>query len=211
MAEWQRLDRGAIKKPFEHTSRRRRSRTAVGHPPRHRRRPPDPLLRPAWGGFCRQNRRRPAGRTAARANPAAGLPPRHSLAHRRAGHSARAAVRRDRRARPVRRACRRNGEIIRDGLVARMALAEASGWLAHAHVWVHPLDLDRSADMSDAGRRGHPQLARLARNRRARLCPHGRKGSTPKSPHKDSSCWISALATRCWWHATMSVRQQQGP
>jgi len=30
---------------------------------------------------------------------------------------------------------------VRDGLTARMALAEAAGWLAHAHAWVHPLDL----------------------------------------------------------------------
>jgi hypothetical protein len=32
-------------------------------------------------------------------------------------------------------------DAIREGLVARMAYAEAAGWLAHAHVWVHPLDL----------------------------------------------------------------------
>jgi hypothetical protein len=30
---------------------------------------------------------------------------------------------------------------VRDGLVARMAVAEAAGWLAHTHAWVHPLDL----------------------------------------------------------------------
>ena len=30
---------------------------------------------------------------------------------------------------------------VRDGLIARMAVAEAAGWLAHAHAWVHPLDL----------------------------------------------------------------------
>ena len=27
------------------------------------------------------------------------------------------------------------------GCIARMAVAEAAGWLAHAHAWVHPLDL----------------------------------------------------------------------
>jgi hypothetical protein len=32
-------------------------------------------------------------------------------------------------------------EAIREGLLARMAFAEAAGWLAHAHAWVHPLDL----------------------------------------------------------------------
>ena len=30
---------------------------------------------------------------------------------------------------------------IREGLIARRAFAEAAGWLAHAHAWVHPLDL----------------------------------------------------------------------
>jgi hypothetical protein len=32
-------------------------------------------------------------------------------------------------------------EAIREGLIARMAFAEAAGILAHAHAWVHPLDL----------------------------------------------------------------------
>ena len=32
-------------------------------------------------------------------------------------------------------------EVVHDGLCARMALAEAAGWLAYSHVWVHPLDL----------------------------------------------------------------------
>ena len=32
-------------------------------------------------------------------------------------------------------------EPVRDGLIARMAYAEAAGWLAHTHAWIHPLDL----------------------------------------------------------------------
>jgi len=32
-------------------------------------------------------------------------------------------------------------EAIRTGLFARLAFTEASGWLAHTHSWVHPLDL----------------------------------------------------------------------
>jgi HTH DNA binding domain len=36
-------------------------------------------------------------------------------------------------------------EAVRDGLRARMATAEAAGWLAHAHAWVHPLDLSLRA------------------------------------------------------------------
>ncbi len=30
---------------------------------------------------------------------------------------------------------------VREGLCARMAFAEAAGWLAHAHAWAHPLDI----------------------------------------------------------------------
>ena len=32
-------------------------------------------------------------------------------------------------------------DAVRQGLIARMAYAEAAGWLAHSHAWVHPLDL----------------------------------------------------------------------
>jgi hypothetical protein len=32
-------------------------------------------------------------------------------------------------------------DAVRDGLIARMAYAEAAGWLAHTHAWIHPLDL----------------------------------------------------------------------
>jgi hypothetical protein len=32
-------------------------------------------------------------------------------------------------------------DAVRQGLTARMAYAEAAGWLAHTHAWVHPLDL----------------------------------------------------------------------
>jgi hypothetical protein len=30
---------------------------------------------------------------------------------------------------------------VREGLCVRLAFAEAAGWLAHTHAWVHPLDL----------------------------------------------------------------------
>jgi hypothetical protein len=36
-------------------------------------------------------------------------------------------------------------DAVREGLRARMATAEAAGWLAHAHAWVHPLDLSLRA------------------------------------------------------------------
>jgi hypothetical protein len=32
-------------------------------------------------------------------------------------------------------------EVLREGLLARMAYTEAAGFLAHAHAWAHPLDL----------------------------------------------------------------------
>ncbi len=39
------------------------------------------------------------------------------------------------------------------GLLARLALTEAAGWLAHAHAWVHPLDLAlRAADLTAPAR-----------------------------------------------------------
>jgi hypothetical protein len=41
---------------------------------------------------------------------------------------------------------------VQDGLLARLALREAAGWLAHAHTWVHPLDLALRA----AGRMAAP-------------------------------------------------------
>src|ERR1700761_4763805 len=43
----------------------------------------------------------------------------------------------------------------RAGLLARMALAEAAGWLAHSHAWVHPLDLA----LRDAGLTASTALA----------------------------------------------------
>ena len=55
---------------------------------------------------------------------------------------------------------------VRDGLLARLAYAEAAGFLAHAHAWAHPLDLAlRAAGLtastalaaSGAGHRALPQ------------------------------------------------------
>jgi hypothetical protein len=63
------------------------------------------------------------------------------------------------------------GEAIRDGLVTRMAFAEAAGFLAHAHAWVHPLDLclrdlgltgSVALTATGSGRRVLPQTFRAA-------------------------------------------------
>jgi hypothetical protein len=54
-------------------------------------------------------------------------------------------------------------EPVRQGLVARMAFAEAAGWLAHSHAWVHPLDLA----LRDLGLTGTYAVAARGAGRRA--------------------------------------------
>ena len=54
-------------------------------------------------------------------------------------------------------------DAVRAGLLARMAFAEAAGWLAHAHAWVHPLDLALRA----AGLTASTALAAVGRGHRA--------------------------------------------
>jgi hypothetical protein len=54
-------------------------------------------------------------------------------------------------------------DAVREGLVARMAFAEAAGWLAHSHAWVHPLDLC----LRDLGLTGPTALAARGAGRRA--------------------------------------------
>jgi hypothetical protein len=57
-------------------------------------------------------------------------------------------------------------DAVRDGLLARLALTEAAGFLAHAHAWVHPLDLA----LRDAGLTAPAALAALGAGVRA--LPH---------------------------------------
>jgi hypothetical protein len=57
-------------------------------------------------------------------------------------------------------------DAVRDGLRARLALTEAAGFLAHAHAWVHPLDLA----LRDAGLTAPAALAALGAGSRA--LPH---------------------------------------
>jgi HTH DNA binding domain len=57
-------------------------------------------------------------------------------------------------------------EAVRAGLLARLALSEAAGWLAHAQAWVHPLDLA----LRDAGLSAPAALAALGAG--ARALPH---------------------------------------
>jgi len=57
-------------------------------------------------------------------------------------------------------------ENIREGLIARMAFTEAAGWLAHAHAWVHPLDLC----LRDLGLTGSTALTATGSGRK--VLPH---------------------------------------
>ena len=57
-------------------------------------------------------------------------------------------------------------DAVRDGLLARLALTEAAGFLAHAHAWVHPLDLA----LREAGLTAPAALAALGAGVRA--LPH---------------------------------------
>ena len=57
-------------------------------------------------------------------------------------------------------------DAVRDGLLSRLALTEAAGWLAHARTWVHPLDLA----LRDAGLTAPAALAALGAG--ARALPH---------------------------------------
>jgi hypothetical protein len=63
-------------------------------------------------------------------------------------------------------------DAVREGLRARMATAEAAGWLAHAHAWVHPLDLSLRA----AGLTASTALAAVGRG--ARSLPQTFAGAT---------------------------------
>ena len=55
---------------------------------------------------------------------------------------------------------------VRDGLLVRLALAEAAGWLAHSQAWIHPLDLA----LHDAGLTAPAALAAFGAGSRA--LPH---------------------------------------
>jgi HTH DNA binding domain len=57
-------------------------------------------------------------------------------------------------------------DTVRLGLLARLALTEAAGWLTHRHAWVHPLDLV----LRDAGLTAPAALAAFGAG--ARALPH---------------------------------------
>ena len=137
----------------------------------------DSALRPAWED-TEDETDADRLRHRARAAPVRDPPQQRSrrlAPRRRSARAARPALCCDRRARPARRALPRpHLTAVRDGLIARMAFAEAAGWLAHAHAWVHPLDLalrDARAHRSHGAGRGRCRSPRpaadLRRPRRA--------------------------------------------
>ena len=64
-------------------------------------------------------------------------------------------------------------DAVRAGLIARMAVTEAAGWLAHSHAWVHPLDLA----LRDLGLTGPTALAAAGSGPRA--LPHTYAAARP--------------------------------
>ena len=78
-------------------------------------------------------------------------------------------------------------DTMRDGLVARLALAEAAGWLAHAHAWVHPLDLALRA----AGLTGSTAVAAAGRGHRVlpQTFAGGRTDAGGRSDAGGPSAW----------------------
>jgi hypothetical protein len=123
---------------------------------------PDPLLRPAWADTPDETeadlveRQPPVGRRDT-ADPLAGAELPVLLAT--LADAADALARLDARAATA-------DDAVREGLIARLALTEAVGWLAHAHAWVHPLDLALRA----AGLTAPAALAGLGAG--ARALPH---------------------------------------
>jgi hypothetical protein len=91
-------------------------------------------------------------------------------------------------------------DTMRDGLVARMALAEAAGWLAHAHAWVHPLDLA----LRDAGLTGSTAVAAAGRGHLA--LPQTFAGRrTDAGGHTDASGRSDADGRSDWDHQTVDA------
>ena len=90
-------------------------------------------------------------------------------------------------------------DAVREGLLARMAAAEAAGWLAHAHAWVHPLDLalrDRRPHRPHRARRGRRRSPRpaadLRRSRRRRATgPIRRSRRWPRATAPSPTRWPS--------------------
>ena len=91
-------------------------------------------------------------------------------------------------------------DTMRDGLVARLALAEAAGWLAHAHAWVHPLDLA----LRDAGLTGSTAVAAAGRGHRV-LPQTFAGGHTDASGRTDADGRSDADGRTDWDHQTVDA------
>jgi hypothetical protein len=121
---------------------------------------PDPLLRPAWEDTpdeTDERGRAPAGRAAqSRPDPWRSSDHLHALL-RPLCAATDALARLDARAAAAH-------DAIRTGLIARMAFAEAAGWLAHTHAWIHPLDLA----LREAGLSASTALSALGAGHHAR-------------------------------------------
>src|SRR5271165_5702016 len=83
---------------------------------------------------------------------------------------------------------------VAEGLRARVAYREAAGWLAHAHMWIHPRDLA----LRDAGLTGSYAGAALAGRLEAQLPTMTKGGSTPDVVPSDQMIGTALRLARLW-------------
>jgi len=83
---------------------------------------------------------------------------------------------------------------VAEGLVARMSYREAAGWLAHAHVWIHPHDLA----LRDRGLTGSFAAAFRAGRLRAEIPSTAAHGADVESVPSDITVDRALRLARLW-------------
>jgi len=84
--------------------------------------------------------------------------------------------------------------VVAEGLRARMAYREASGWLAHAHIWIHPQDLT----LRDAGLTGSYGAAARAGRLESELPATAAQGSGFDATPSDVAVDLALRLARLW-------------
>ena len=82
---------------------------------------------------------------------------------------------------------------VREGLLARLAFREASGWLAHHGTWIHPVDLS----LRDAGVTGSYGAADLGM-RLPSVLPLTTASAPPEDPPEDRDVAAALAHARQW-------------
>jgi hypothetical protein len=83
---------------------------------------------------------------------------------------------------------------VAEGLRARMAYREAAGWLAHAHIWIHPQDLA----LRDAGLTGSYSASARAGRLERELPTTAARGSEFDLVPSDSAVELALRLARLW-------------